>query len=278
MEYFASRGAIEFTALRAGKTTLTGKALDGSGKTVKIAVTVAYNTQTTYFDIRVPAGTANGGVLGQAVLAWGKSIKLSQRFNSGAKNKTVVWSVEAAEKNGDTFVTTDGQTKGITVKSGTVTAANPAKAMPAPYSGWIKVTAKSNYQLYNHESGMFEYVEDAQYIYVVQPVTKISLSQIVVSEGEYVTKEISSVTAKCGQKIRLAQSPYTFKATYRTYNNLTGTGAQIKDFVWTSGNSRLATVDPYGVVTGGNKKGTVTIKVMAQDGTKVAKTVKITIK
>lgn len=280
VEYYSSKGTIQIVAgEKAGKATITGKALDGSNKTVKITVNVAANSMTETLDINVPAGTANGGVTGQAVLAWGKSIKLNPTYNTGAKNKTLVWTVEAAKGNGEDYAANEERPaiSGVTVSGGTVKAAAASKTLVTPYTGWIKVTAAANYEIVGAE----KQPANVQYIYVVQPISKISVAQITLSKGKYSTKEVSSISAKAGDEITLTDTPYTFTTTYKTYNANTQAGQRIEQLAWTSSNSAIATVTQDGVVTikeNAKKKGTVTIKAVAQDGSKVSKSVKITIK
>lgn len=289
--YWASEGTLTLVpGFKTGKVTVTGKALDGSNKTVKLTVTVAANSDTETLDINVPAGTAieNNGY---PILAWGKSIKLQPTFNKGAKNTTVKYTVEAVEPEYETndmgeevltgFNKTGEDVSGITFSGSTIKAATASKKLQTPYSGWVKVTATLNHEVYVNgvENNPVE-ITDEQYIYVVKPVSKISVAQLTISKGKYKTKEVTSVKAKAGEELNFEQSPYVFAVNYKEYSTYTKDSATFGDISWTSSNTAIATVDQDGNVTiseNAKNKSTVTIKAVAQDGTKVAKSIKITI-
>ena len=171
----------------------------------------------------------------------------------------------------------------LMTKDGKMFIALPAasKKLQTPYSGWVKVTATLNHEVYvNGVDNNPVEITDEQYIYVVKPVSKISVAQLTISKGKYKTKEVTSVKAKAGEELNFEQSPYVFAVNYKEYSTYTKDSATFGDISWTSSNTAIATVDQDGNVSiskNAKNKSTVTIKAMAQDGTKVAKSIKITI-
>ena len=93
--YYKSEGQIRLSPMgKVGKVTVTGKALDGSNKTIKFTVNIAKNTTAYAVNINVPATAATGGKVGTVVLPWGKTLKLSASLMPNkAKNAIVTYSI-----------------------------------------------------------------------------------------------------------------------------------------------------------------------------------------
>ncbi|MBE6887929.1 MAG: hypothetical protein E7484_05890 [Ruminococcaceae bacterium] len=277
---------------KTGKVTITGTAKDGSGKTVKINITVEKNGATQQLSLNVPANSANGGETdGTVVLGWGKTLKLTATLKPNkAKNKAVTYKIEAVDaKDSDNVIMTAEELAalGVTVnKTGTVTAKAPNVKLPNPYSGWVKVTATLNYQLYDD---MGSDIEAVQYIYIERPLSKLELKD---AAGKNVTG-VNVVKADINGTNKTIDlfADYTVKATYKGYSaKVDGVMTDLTtavplysaadNLLWTTSDAKLATVDQYGVVTVNEytKKGTVTITAMAQDGSNVKLTFRITVK
>ena len=240
------KGSIAiYPQYKTGKVTLTGTALDGSKKTVKITLNIVKESQgntTESITLRTPAGTANGGIAGNAVVTWGKSVQLYTGFvPSASKNKTVEYTVQAVDENGNV---TDSDLPGVTVKNGKLTVAKYSKTL-TPYTGKVRVTAKLNYKIYDEALGLFKTVSASQDIYIQQPVTKLT-----VYNGTDVAKTVNVKRGETAALTAVAGFASDEKVKYDTV-------------LWTVSNSLYASV---------NKDGEVTVKTTAPKG----KTFKVT--
>ncbi len=231
---------------KTGKVTVTGTAIDGSKKTVKITVNVVEGSMAERIALRTPVNTANGGQTGRALLTWGKSLQLYTGYIPRAnKNKTVVYTVTEAP--------------GVTVKNGKLTIAKQSKTV-TPYTGEVTVTATLNYLIYS--GGEFKTVSDSLKVYIQQPVTKIALYNGILPA--------KTVTIDRGETKQLK-----IKASY-------GDDSPVKydDILWSSNNYLYGTVDSEGNITVKNnapKGKTFTITAAAQDGSGKKRTVTIKI-
>lgn len=278
-----------------GKATITGTALDGSGKTVKINVTVAASGQTNEIHLSAPANAANGGQTdGTVVLTWGKNMKLTATvLPNKAKNKVINYTIEAVDENDNvTMSAAELEALGVTVnKTGTVAVKAASKALANPYVGWVKVTATLNYGFAVEEGGTWttEAIEDTQYIFIDRPVQSIKFTTFN-SQG----KVVNAPTSETIKKSDIEYGPISFKLTdkytldfvnkgyvekgvdlttvesvYGTYDNL----------LWTTSDAKLATVDEDGTITVNQftKAGSVKITAKAQDGSNIKYTYTIKI-
>ncbi len=230
---------------REGKVTVTGTALDGSKKTVKITLTIVNASKgqvTSNIDLRLPANTADGGEIGTPVLTWGKSLQLKTYFGpKTAKNKNVIYQV--TDQNGDVPA-------GVTIAKGKVTVAKASKKL-TPYTGWITVKAMLDYTVDGKE------IADTQRIYVQAPVEKIVIK--------------GSNQAMTAGDSRKFEAEITF--------NAFADGVTYKNVLWSVSDSKIAKISDEGVLTIKDtaKKGkTVKVTADAQDGS--GKKATITIK
>ena len=295
--YTTNGEVVITTGQLAGKAIITGKALDGSGKTVKFTVAVAASGQTNEIHLSTPVNAANGGQTnGTVVLTWGKTIKLTATvLPNKAKNKVVNYTIEAVDAKGsDNVVYTAAELEalGVTVnKSGVVTAKAANKALANPYVGWVKVTAKLNYGFAEINDGEWvtESIEDTQYIFIDRPVQSIKFTTIN-AQG----KLVNAPTSETIKSAQIADGPISFKLTDRYTLNFTNKGYVEKgvdktevqsvygvydNLLWTSSNPELVTVDSDGTITVNEftKAGSVKITAKAQDGSNVKYTYTIKI-
>lgn len=241
---------------KAGKVTITGTALDGSKKTVKVTVNLVEENTTDVIwdmDLSTPANTPNDGVDGQAVLTWGKSMQLKATYHPAkSKNVTLVWTVEGYDEENDEFFENPA---GVTVKNGKVTVAK-STATFTPYHGYLRVTARTAVK-YINEFDEFLPVYAEQMLYIKAPVASVKI-------------ENAPKTMYIGQSIHLA-----------AYLEL-ALNAPIDAYpvMWSVNDSKLAEIDYAGRLTikedapagksvkvtaqaadGSGKKATATIKI-----------------
>ncbi len=296
-----AKGSIVITTgALAGKATITGSALDGSGKTVKINVTVAAVGETQAIHLSTPAGSANGGKTdGTVVLPWGKTLKLTATVNpNNAKNKDINYTIVGVDTRGsdiETYSEAELAALGVAVKAGTVTAKNASKQLHNPYVGWVKVIARLNYSFaeYADNQWITQTVEDTQYVFIDRPVQSIKF-KTTNAQGK-------SVNAPTGETIKssaIGESGVSFKLTdkyemelinkgysetknkvttnYTTAESVYGTADNL---LWTTNNPALATVENDGTINVNKftKTGSVKITAAAQDGSgvKYSYTIKI---
>ena len=245
---------LQALGTRTGKVTVTGTAMDGSKKTVKVTVNICAGNSTdllSYFDLSTPANTPNDGVDGQAVLTWGKSMQLKATYTPRkAKNVTLIWDVVGIDvETGEEIL----NPAGITVKNGKVTVAK-ATASLTPFTGVIRVTARTAQQYY--DGSEYYSFERSQEILVKAPLTSVKLTApATLYPGE---------TAQIVPQLGLAA------------------GATAEDYplLWTVNDAKLAEIDSEGNLTikdtapigksvkvtaqtldGTGKKATVTVKI-----------------
>jgi len=239
-----------------GKVTVTGTALDGSKKSVKVTVNVVRASQkaVTYsLSLRTPVKTPNGGVPGLALLTYGKSLKLQTNLvPNKAKNKTVNYTIEGVTSNGTvTLSQNELKTKGITVSKGTVKVAKNCT-----YTGYVKVTASMDYMDYIEGK-----ISASKMLYVQPAVSKV---EIVDPYGE----PIKNITQNAGSgyvlRVKLTSSGEL------TYDNIS----------WSVSDSKLASITPDGIVTiksAATKGKKIKVTATALDGSKKKATVTITV-
>ena len=210
-----------------GKVTLTGKALDGSKKSVKVTVNVVSDTKkaVTYsISLQTPAKTANGGVPGLALVTHGKSVKLSANvFPNKAKNKNILYTIAGIDADGEEGLTqAELKQMGITVKKGVVTVSKKST-----YTGYVKVTATLDYMTFDSDER--QAITASKILYIQPPVKKI---EIVDADG----KTIKTAQAGVGEKLLLDKK-------------VTGAGAlTYANVLWSVSNSGIASVDQNGCV------------------------------
>ncbi len=235
-----------WTQGKTGKVTVTGSALDGSKKTVKITVNVANGNMAKRITLRTPANTANGGEKGTALLTWGKSLQLYTGYIPSAnKNKTVTYTVT--------------QAPGVTVKNGKLSVVKQSKTL-TPYTGEVTVTATLNYLIYS--GGEFVPITAQQKVYIQQPVTKLALYNGILPAKK--------VTIDRGETKQLKLKVY--------YGN--DSPVKYDDILWSSNNNLYGSVDTEGNITVRNtapKGKTFKITAAAQDGSGKKRTVTIKI-
>jgi len=296
--YTTNGQVVITTGSLAGKATITGTALDGSGKTVKINVTVAASGVTNEIHLNAPANAATGGETdGTVVLTWGKTMKLTATvLPNKAKNKVINYTIEGVAAKGSDVVTATAaelEALGVTVnKTGTVAAKAANKALANPYVGWVKVTATLNYGFaqFNGENWTTETIEDAQYIFIDRPVQSIKFTTFN-AQG----KVVNAPTNETIKKAQIEDGPISFKLTEKYTLNFVNKGYTEKgvdlttkqsvygtydNLLWTTSNADLATVSDDGTITVNQftKAGSVKITAKAQDGSNVkyTYTIKIT--
>ncbi|MBR5306274.1 MAG: hypothetical protein IKU47_05045, partial [Oscillospiraceae bacterium] len=235
---------------KTGKVVITGTAMDGSNKSVKINVTVEKEKVSgeDRLMLDVPANTPNGGENGVAILTWGKTMKLNSTIlATNPKGKAVSYEVFAVtEPYGDVV---EGAPSEITVdKNGTVKvgkyAINKKTGVEViPYTGWIKVVGKIGYKQrsWNPETDKAEMMEivDEVYIYVQQPATGLSVSYE--ENGEVkTTQKAVTLTVPAGESI-------TFTAE-QLYGYAGGPDLEIGTAGWSmAANDFADAYHPYGV-------------------------------
>lgn len=222
-----------------GKVTLTGKALDGSKKSVKVTVNVVSDAKkaVTYsISLQTPAKTPNGGVPGLALVTHGKSVKLSANvFPNKAKNKNILYSIAGVNADGEEGLTqAELKQMGITVKKGVVTVSKKST-----YTGYVKVTATLDYMTLG--ANEHKAITASKMLYIQPPVKKV---EIVDADG----KTIKTAQAGAGEKLFLDKK-------------VTGAGTlTYANVLWSVSNSGIASVD---------QNGCVKIKADAKTGKKV---------
>lgn len=235
---------------KTGKVVITGTAMDGSNKSVKINVTVEKEKASgeDRLMLDVPANTPNGGEDGVAILTWGKTMKLNPTIlATNPKGKAVSYEVfKVTEPYGDVVegvpseVTVD---KNGTVKVGKYAINKKTGEEVIPYTGWIKVVGKLDYKQrsWNPETdmpGMME-IFDEVYIYVQQPATGLSVSYTENGESKTTTKAVN-VTVPAGESI-------TFTAE-QLYGYAGGPDLEIGTPAWTmAANDFAYAYHPYDV-------------------------------
>lgn len=235
---------------KTGKVVITGTAMDGSNKSVKINVTVEKEKASgeDRLMLDVPANTPNGGENGVAILTWGKTMKLNPTIlATNPKGKAVSYEVfKVTEPYGDVVegvpseVTVD---KNGTVKVGKYAINKKTGEEVIPYTGWIKVVGKLDYKQrsWNPETdmpGMME-IFDEVYIYVQQPATGLSVSYTENGESKTTTKAVN-VTVPAGESI-------TFTAE-QLYGYAGGPDLEIGTPAWTmAANDFADAYHPYDV-------------------------------
>lgn len=243
-----------------GKVTLTGKALDGSKKTVKVTVNVVNSgkKEVTYkLSLQTPAKTPNGGVPGLALVTYGKSVKLTANvFPNKAKNKTISYTIVGLDANGQqTLSEAELKAKGVTVKKGVVAASKKSS-----YTGYVKVTATLDYMTY--VMGEATPITAEKTLYVQSGVTKVEITG---ADG----KVMKTATVEAGTNLVL-NAKVTGAGTL-TYANVS----------WSVNNAKLASVDANGRVTikaDAAKGKKVKVTATALDGSKKKAVVTITVK
>ena len=134
-------GYVNLKGLKEGKITLTGTALDGSKKTVKLTINIVNSRQaqfTTDIVVTAPANAKLDTDTGLPVVQWGKSMQMKTTVvPPKAKNKTIGWEVYGYDEALGQYVKNPA---GITVKNGKVTVAK-ASAKVTPFEGKIMVKA-----------------------------------------------------------------------------------------------------------------------------------------
>lgn len=245
-----------------GKVTVTGKALDGSKKSVKITVNVVNSNkkEVAYgLSLDIPASTPNGNVKGLALLTHGKKVKLSANLMpSKSKNKTVTYNIVGVDKDGNEVCNeADLKKAGVTVKKGVVEASKKCT-----YTGYVKVTAQLPYATCS--DGVTKPIVADATLYIQPPVTKVTIT------NEY-DRELTEVHVSSGGYAILCA-------------NVTGAGElAFDDVIWTVSDPDIATIAQYGnrasvemseFVTNGTS---VTVTATATDGSKKKATVKIVV-
>ena len=260
-----------------GKVTLTGKAMDGSGKTVKITINVVKQAEGKAPErmyISFPANTANDGMPGAAVLTWGKSLGLKLNMvPTKADAKSVVWEVYCWNEEIGDWDADMAKTSGITIKAGKVTVAK-ASAKLTPYIGEIKVVAKMPYMVTTYQDGVGEVpteISDEAFIIVKPAAEKIGIKQFI-SPTE--TSNTVQKTAKPGETVYLLTdiTKNKFANFYHPMMNY--------PMLWSVNDSKLATIDEYGILTinpDAPKGKTVKVTLQTMDGTGKKATVSIKI-
>ena len=210
-----------------GKVTVTGKALDGSKKSVKITVNVVNSNkkEVAYgLSLDIPASTPNGNVKGLALLTHGKKVKLSANLMpSKSKNKTVTYSIVGVDKDGNEVCNeADLKEAGVTVKKGVVEASKKCT-----YTGFVKVTAQLSYATYFDDE--VKPVMAEKVLYIQAPATNVVITNIF---GE----EMTETTLGRGCSTRLAAR--VTGAVELTYANV----------IWTVSDPTIATIDQDGII------------------------------
>ena len=244
-----TEGTLGVRLYSKGKITLTGRALDGSNKTVKITLNIVSGYSPLFAEelmLTAPAGAATDGRGDIPVLVWGKSMQLKASLRPfTAKSKNIGYEVVDTD--------TGNPVEGITVKNGKLTVAKTAQ-----FTGTVTVRAYlKDYML--DRGNDYAYIEDTLDIDIKAPLTKIAVT--------------NAEPMKPGERRQL-------NVQLEQGENLVGESEY--PLLWSVNNKSLATVDQYGVVTvkdtakpgktfkvtaatqdGSGKKVTVTIKVAA---------------
>ncbi len=243
-----------------GKVTLTGKALDGSKRTVKITINVvsaAKKEMTTSLSLQVPKNIPNGGVEGLHLVTYGKKVKFTTNVNPNkAKNKTISYTVVGVDTNGNRTLSMDElQTKGISIKNGVLTVSKKCT-----YTGYVRVISSLDYRVYRGKTAIP--VTSNKLIYIQPAATKVEITN---EAGEV----IKSATCAAGETMLLHEK-VTATGTL-TYANVS----------WSVSDSKIASVTSDGCVSirPGVKKGKkVKVTATALDGTKKKAVITITVK
>ena len=250
-----AEGFIEICPQATGKATITGTAMDGSKKTVKITVNIVEQSKAQYTQgilLTAPVNVATNGTNDTPALVWGKTMQLKATLKpSTAKNKTIAYEVVAKD--------TGLPVPGVTVKAGKVTVAKPSATL-TPYVGTVVVRAYITDYMAANGSG-YEWIEDTMEIEIKSPLDKIVLTNIdPMYPGE--TRQLNA---------ELVKNPYA-------------TVDEEYPLLWTVSDKKLAEIDENGLLTikdtapvgksvkvtaatqdGSGKKVTVTIKIVKYD-------------
>ena len=244
-----------------GKVTITGTALDGSKKTVKITVNIVPKGDGVVledFYLTLPANTPDDG-RNVPTITWGKSLRIkATTMPSTVKQKALVWTVYAVDEHGDLTP----NPAGITVKDGKVTVAKASKTL-TPYEGVIKVVASPAVI-----GDKFNPDEKEMYIYVKAPLSKMTIT--------------GADTLYPGAECQLtADMMFNASATVTDTDNY--------PILWSVNNTKLAEIDENGVLTikedakvgstvkvtaatqdGSGKKATVSIKIVKKPAVEIS--------
>ena len=260
-------GTDQWTELRfkplaqSGKVTITGTALDGSKKTVKITVNIVPEGEGKVLEdflLTLPANAPDEG-MNMPVLTWGKSLQIkATTMPSTVKQKALVWSVYAVDDDGNETP----NPAGITVKDGKVTVAKASTTL-TPYEGWIKVVAEPAVW-----GDTFNLEAQEMYIKVKAPLSKITIT--------------GADTLYPGAECQLtADMIFNASATVTDTDNY--------PILWSVNNTKLAEIDENGVLTikedakvgstvkvtaatqdGSGKKATVSIKIVKKPAVEIS--------
>lgn len=241
-----------------GKATITGKALDGSGKTAKVTVNFVRDEEKAYMkdmELNAAANTPHDENLGMHVVTWGKSIQFTATVvPNNVKEKNVIWEAVGMvydEEIGDYVPVINPA--GITIKNGKLTVAKPSKTV-TPFEGLVMVMARgvldNGYSAYN----------GPMFVYVKAPLSKL---------------DVANATPMYPGEERQMQPVYTHNA-----NSTLADQPELYPLLWTVSDTKLATVDQNGNITVKEdakvgKSFKVTAATQDGSGIKVTKTIKI---
>ena len=212
-------GKVRITGVKLGKTKIVGAAADGSGKTVTISVTVG-----------VPVSSVTAETV--STLAQGSSVTIGTKVKpSNAANKKIAWTVSP-------------EGKGVTVKSGKLTASKTAAL--GTYSVTYKTTDGTN------KGGTMTFKV------VASKITSLSIDK---------------------KKAEIFRTTGNHGVATTTTIKVTAVGGS--SWVATSSNDGIATVEKSGsnviVKATGRATGTTTVTVKATDGSNKKATCKVTV-
>lgn len=215
------------TAVGNGKATITAKTTDGSNKKVTLQVQVTKKVQF----VTVKSKT------GEAQIAAGKTLQMVADVTSDATDKKIKWSISA------------GNAATINEKNGKLTA-KPSSQVSAVSKVMVKAEALDG-------SGKSDTME----ITVYPTLTGAIAFEENAAAGNLGTIEKGEI------KTSVQLHPYTKGDAENFFGRKQGSGATgLDNFIYTSSNTKIATVSTTGFVTAAGKAGTAKIKVVARDG------------
>ena len=261
------------TAVNKGKTTITAKAMDGSGRSTTITVTVVKLVTSIVLSVPPTAG-----------IAYGKSMKFKATvYPTDASNKKLNWfvsntsyfkvdssgNVKVIKKHKDSLQTTRVY---VTSKDGNVSARHYFSSTPKITIVDAAGTQKTDYS--TTDSGQAEIIEAFDDANVkMQFVNGLDKNKKLTS---YTAKEFNYIVG-----VKLLLYHYIEKEDTYKYADITSSNARVAEYVYTdigSGAGGEGYEPTMAWVLKVSSPGTATIKAKAIDGSGKSTTLKVTVK
>lgn len=243
-----SQGRLDELAANAvgyGTTYLTVKALDGSGKSIKVMICVEKTSFTVFLESNVKV-TIDSDDSGPVVYYPGKKIKLYGSVNGGINNVLYDWSALNKSKDDKSVYIDISQTGVITGREG-------APELTEYNEEWVDLTGSKN-----------GYMKTASVMVEEYPcaTSEILFNGISNMDGGIYDGSRINFT-RVGQKAAMRISSYPEEACQKYYK-------------YSSSNEAVATVNGSGVITAVHN-GTATITIKAGDGSGKKKSIKVVV-